>query len=161
MSTAGLARGARINRELFNNKLKSHKLVWLQGNNVDPQENEDVNTLLHILGLDPKAYVCAMFPYSSSGPLDAAGYLILSYEWNWVLHAKEVDEALPKKEIPAGFESAVKQIDPDAKHGVWCIAGAGDLGLMWNKSAETVNKKCFFSPFHPPSTPLLFFYFSS
>ena len=145
MSTAGLARGARINRDLLNNKLKSHNLAWLMDANVDLQENEEVNSLLHTLGLDPKARVCAMFPYCSSGPIDAAGYLIVSYEWNYVLHAKEVEEALPKKQIPDGFESAVQQIDPDARHGVWCVTGVGEQGLMWKESAETVSNKCFFS----------------
>jgi hypothetical protein len=142
MSTAGLARGARMNRELLNNMLKSHNLARLMGANVDLQQNKEVNTLLHTLGLDPNARFCAMLPCSSSGPFDVAGYLIISYEWNYVLHAREVEEALPKKQIPAGFESAIQQI---AKHGVWCVTGVGEHGLMRNEFAESVLKKCPFS----------------
>lgn len=147
---AALARGARINRDLINKKLQCHSLPYLQGSHIDGGDNDDVNKLLHILGLDTKARVCAMFPYDPYGrPIDAADYLIIGYEWNFVLHAKEVEEALPKKEIPTGFEIAVRLIDPEARHGVWCVAGVGEEGLSWSEVAESVSRNALFLRAHP------------
>lgn len=111
---------------------------------MDRRDVDTVNTLFHILGLDPEARVCAMFPYSSYPTLDAS-YLIIGYEWNLVMYAKEVEEALPKKQVPAGFESAIQQIDPGARHGVWCVTGVGEPGPPWSEVAETVSKRYFFS----------------
>ncbi|ERF74897.1 hypothetical protein EPUS_09495 [Endocarpon pusillum Z07020] len=122
--TASLVRGARINRDLLNSQLKSHHIPWLLGSHVDRHENAQVSLLFHALGLDPSARVCAMFPNCSlERSIDAADYLIIGYEWNYVLHAKEVEEALPKKQMPKGFEAAVQQIDPEARYGVWCVTG--------------------------------------
>lgn len=131
MSTAALARGARVNRDGLNQLLQSHNLPSLSGPaTVRLREQEVVNALFRKLGLDSNTQIRAIAPYASGAAVDGAPYLIIGYEWNYVLHAKKVGEALPKNEVPTGFEAAVHQIDPHARHGVWCVTLTGEQGML-------------------------------
>ena len=57
-------------------------------------------------------------PYASYME-DACSNVFVCWAWNFVLHAKEIEEALPSAaEMPAGFEEAMREIQRDAVIGL-------------------------------------------
>jgi hypothetical protein len=135
--SAAIGRGARLSREALNAFLSTKSAPLFDGYRIYPENNDALNQILHDLGLDPAVRVRAVIPFGRC--ISEISYILVFWEWNFVLYAKEIEASLPGRGTPAGFEEAIQKIERDAPLGLWTVCLTDEWGMSNEALADSVR----------------------
>lgn len=135
--TSAIARGARLSRDTLNAFLSSKSASTIEGSKIYPENNAALTQHLHSLGLDPNVRVRALMPMGRNS--SRSSYVFVCWEWNYVLYAKEIETALPRRGLPKGFQESVQKIQKDAVLGTWCVSLTDEWGILREELGDSVR----------------------